>query len=226
MKRRCGLYLHRRQREIFVNQLKDNYKIFDDKISPILSENAEEVTDKFQNQQLEESYVNDYDELCEIEAKSYHFYNLILVRNYRLLATWICCTCELWEQQILQFLHQEIANNHINNKQPEDWNLSKKILKEYEVDIEKMDCWNKISELRDFVNTIKHSVGKSEKRLRKKRPDLFIINGCDKMELYYTSLGDFTLNVKDDDLKNYTDALVEFWENVTVDKWLLKKGKK
>ena len=58
------------------------------------------------------------------------------------------------------------------------------------------------------------------------RPGLFEIDGCDKMELYHTALGDVTLNINDKDLKDYTKALIEFWENIPVNQWLSQNNTK
>ena len=59
-----------------------------------------------------------------------------------------------------------------------------------------MNCWKSISELRDVVNVLKHSEGKSEEHLRKNRPDFFLINGKDCLRIYHTTLGEVVLNIK------------------------------
>ena len=174
MNRRYGLYLHKNQRDLFIRQLRDNYKIYSDKILPALSEKASEDAENFRNQRIarerkpfftefDKEYVSVSNFLYNIELESYRYNNLMIMQNYRLLALWICCTCELWEQQMLQFLYQEMINKDIPKQVLKDWNAAKKLFEKYGIKIEKMGCWGKTNELRLLTNVLKHSNGNSEK---------------------------------------------------------------
>ena len=94
-------------------------------------------------------------------------------------------------------------------------------LKEYGIDIKNFACWSKIDELRLVANTVKHAEGKSSHKLRKIRPDLFInplfsqdsffLQGFDSV--FQPLVGD-DLYVSLQDIKDYCDHLVQFWEEL------------
>lgn len=236
MKFRTGLFLYSQQRDIFIRQLKYNYLIFENKIMPILSTDFSEDALTFKDKRLlgiTDEYFEDIYKHCQdeedyfmsIETESFHYYHFLKETSYRTLAMWICCTCQLWEQQLLRFLRQEIDNGDLNGEIiPENWFATKTMLSNYGIDIEKMNCWKSISELRDVVNVLKHSEGKSEERLRKNRPDIFLINGKDCLRICHTTLGEVVLNIKMKDLKEYTDALIEFWNAIPTNRWIVKNS--
>ena len=81
-----------------------------------------------------------------------------------------------------------------------------------------MKSWKEIQELRLLVNVLKHSEGKSERKLRDIRPGYFQqnIDGkiYDIMSFSHSSLREQSLLIKDEDFKKYFDALVQFWTDI------------
>lgn len=70
-----------------------------------------------------------------------------------------------------------------------------------------------IDEMRDVVNVLKHGKGQSEKRLRQKRPELFVRDGRDVLANNNATLLEPSLQITKEDFKKYCDALIEFWRD-------------
>lgn len=229
-----GLFLYEHQRDYFIKQLVDNYLIYETKIAPAISLDSLEEALKFQNERLSGKtapffenhyqYCNDEEDVfINIESETYRYYEFLNNTKYRILAMWICCTCQLWEQQLLRFVSQEIKNGDMSiDKKINDWGSLDKLLKDCEIKIEELPYGNKILELRKVVNVLKHSEGRSEKELRESRPDIFMVNGRDNLDRFNTTLGEVVLNLTEKDLEEYTESLVDFWRNFPVNKWILK----
>ena len=90
--------------------------------------------------------------------------------------------------------------------------------------LEKSSACPKIEELRHLANVIKHAEGRSAKKLRKLRPDLFEHPGLRKYPFFDFEIRDtqisFPLAGKDiyptiDDLQAYCSALVSFWQELS-----------
>lgn len=94
----------------------------------------------------------------------------------------------------------------------------KEVFESHGKPFETLDCWKKIKELRALVNVIKHSEGRSEKELRKMRPDYFVYitdtGKYDLLSLYHSTLLEETLQIKDLDFIDYYSALVQFWNEL------------
>lgn len=235
MTQNAGLYLYPQQQSYYIKQIKDNYLIFEKHIHPIFNLNSSEEAEKYQLNRIngvEETLFEDcltncmdeYDYLTNIESETYRYYNFINDAKYRSLSMWICCTCQLWEQQLLCFLIQEINNRDtVTHFVPKKWKDIEKLLSQHGIVISDMSCWKIISELRDLVNVLKHSEGSSEKRLRGQRPDIFLLDGKDILPIAHTTLGEVVLNISIEDLKRYTEALIEFWNGIPVNQWIIKK---
>lgn len=241
---RTGLFLNERQRDRFIRELMDNYLIFEKQICSVLSSDSETDALDFQNNRLlgnREAFFDDHYQNCSdeedyfiaIESEVYRYYTFLNDAKYRTLAMWICCTCQLWEQQILSFLCQEISNMDLLGSEKKNcfmkryknlssWKYVTQLLNDCNINIAGMDCSGKIDEMRLLVNVLKHSEGKSEDKLREKNPDIFLIDGKDLLPMHHTSLGYPVLNLSIDNLKEYNEALIEFWENIPVNQWLIK----
>ena len=80
---------------------------------------------------------------------------------------------------------------------------------EYNFEIENLDIYDKINELRLLQNVLKHAEGTSKKELNEKRPDYFTTKKS-VFAMYRNTIIDATLNISDEDLKDYVDAIKEF----------------
>ena len=91
------------------------------------------------------------------------------------------------------------------------------------IDIKNFACWSKIDELRLVANTVKHAEGPSSDRLREIRSDMFInplfsqdpfpLQGFDSV--FQPLVGD-DLYVSLQDIKDYRDHLVQFWQELAA----------
>lgn len=126
----------------------------------------------------------------------------------------------LYEQQVIFFLRKAILHPSQENDQElmKPSEFGKRLFAE-NIDITKFRCWSKIDELRLVANTVKHGEGGSAQQLRSIRPDLF--NDPSIKDLwpdakpginFYMPLAGEDLFVTIDDIGNYKDSLVEFWE--------------
>jgi hypothetical protein len=145
------------------------------------------------------------------------YYTLSTMKsNHRLMT--IVMLCNTWEQQLAKFIIQELQDCIEFEKRVLGFNLFKKIFKLHSIDIEKLESWKKIKELRLLTNTIKHAEGTSAENLRKIRPDFFehdFITGEDTLILYGAVLMNAnSLIVKENDLKDYTDSTMKFWDEM------------
>jgi hypothetical protein len=128
----------------------------------------------------------------------------------------------LFEQQIIFFLRREV----LHPSQENDIDLMKvSVFKEQllanGIDISSFRSWNKIEELRVVSNSVKHAEGASVSKLRKLRPDMFkhpTLRNQPEMDLMHSTVcrvylpmaGD-DIFVLQDDLLDYKNALVGFW---------------
>ena len=135
--------------------------------------------------------------------------------SYRLLLAWTSMTYQLWEQQLMVLTYRIIElfkHEYFGFQKPENLN------------IEQFDCWKKIYEMRLLVNVIKHAEGDSAERLMRIRPDLFAsekspIDGTSIADEYvlenvHTTIGIPSLNLSEEDLMEYTNELIIFWDEM------------
>lgn len=73
---------------------------------------------------------------------------------------------------------------------------------------------------------VKHSEGQSEEALRAVRAELFKFQNSihnkeiDRLRLYHSTLSEVTLNITEQDLNDYADALIDFWRSIPVDQYM------
>jgi len=161
--------------------------------------------------------------------------------SYRILIAWLSITCQLWEQQLIQWVDNQIDGLQLiadGYKYPKSLSEVRDFL--YQdgngFDIRKFQEWKNISELRSIVNVIKHSEGNSEQALRKKRPELFTkeksyidgspIEDAFMIKSMHTSIGFPVLEINDDDLEKYTNACSLFWDEFSQNSLIIDKGLK
>ena len=144
--------------------------------------------------------------------------------NVRLMN--IATLYQVWEQQIRSFLYEELTRHHrfeiskgkyltIKEFCAKGFQDIKDVFKQLDTNFELFISYSKINELRLLANVIKHGDGGSATQLKKLRPDIFdSSSGIDKMELYKTTLNEVVLEVDDGELREYGDALLEFWDEI------------
>ena len=189
----------------YINNIKDIYN------TP-LNEADYYVNYLEQNLQELESLSPD-DAMLEIQGKGQERYYFILNMKYRNLAMYINVIYQMLEQFIMAIcrFQQEYhtGDPYIKNLSLKNLNQCIKMFDEYNFEIENLDIYDKINELRLLQNVLKHAEGTSKKELNEKRPDYFTTKKS-VFAMYRNTIIDATLNISDEDLKDYVDAIKEF----------------
>lgn len=166
-----------------------------------------------ENQQELDSFYPDDIEL-EIQGKGQERYYFVMNMKYRNLAIYIDLVYQMLEQFFVSFcrfqqrLHTE--DKEISEKKLEKLDQCADLFNEYfHLDIKQINNYSKINELRLLQNVLKHSEGKSKDKLIKLRPDYFI-EKKDVFTLYKNTIIDPTLNISDDDFKEYIENVKIF----------------
>ena len=223
MRRKSFIYLSYEQKSLFIKEISEMSTIFYDKIFNSFNVDYQKELEEYEQillAELEptpiidhEGNLSDYEfDLSGIEGKIAERYYLLFTTKYRIIVMWICCLCEVWEQQLQLFLKLEKQNGDLqDNRELNWWNQVKSTYLEYGIDFEKCSSWQKLKELRLLVNVIKHGEGDSKNDLQKKRPDLFLINNTDRFSLFHSSLIFPTINISENDVGIYANAIIDFW---------------
>lgn len=234
MKRKSSLYLSFLQRKSFINDIEEMRDIFHEKLYASVDCDFESELTEYERK-LHEEYIStaqtDSDramgdvefDLSEIESKLAKRYFLLKTTQYRMIAMWICCLCEVWEQQLQIILKLEYENGDLLIKSiPDKWAEVKKIYFEHTINFEEFPDWKTLDEMRLLVNVIKHGEGFSEEKLRQKRPELFMVNDYDGFSIYHSALITQTLNLNKADIDKFSDCIIEFWKHYPTDKYCCK----
>jgi len=213
------LYLFKHQREGFKKDITDIKDLFFERILPAFAypeHEAEEYKKVLWNSLMKQSFDSDEPDPSDcvdyVQEEAINKYQLLLLMRYRTISMWIACMCQVWEQQLFYFVIEYVVSD--KNK---GFQFAKFVFEYYNQPFEKMKCWAKINELRLLVNVIKHAEGKSEKKLRTIRPDLFTHNascGLDLLKLYHSTLLEETIQIDEKDFIEYHNALVAFWDEL------------
>lgn len=227
---KAQLYLHDSLRRNFQKPIELYKETYSNKINPIF-ENMEEEANTIAEERYQElgsSFNPDYHDPADFaeaawEAGLEHYEGMSLMK-YNTKLMWISTLYQFWEQQVRKFIYEEVTMTHqfIDNKGNEikfkDFctngiNDIKEEFSEFNQDLEKLSCWDKISELRLLTNVIKHGDGWSATQLKGLRPDFFKadFSDYDLLEMYKTTLNENVLNIEDYEFQKYCDAIVEFW---------------
>lgn len=148
------------------------------------------------------------------------YYQNYSLMKYNTLAMWTTMLYQMWEQQVRLFLYEEerhyfdiefkkFCSSGINEIKTE--------FKKFNTDIERLESWHKIDELRLLANVFKHGDGQSAKILKEIRPDIFKdyeISNHDLLSLYNTTLLEKVVNVNESDFCDYCHALISFWRDL------------
>ncbi len=154
-----------------------------------------------------------------------YWQNLTLMRyNTRLMT--VSTLYQLWEQQLRQFLYEEITRLGLINIDGDTIEFKtfctrshelKSALNQLGIDTNRVISWVKTKELRLLQNVIKHGDGGSARELELIRPDFFLKNifGEKNMDLNLTTLNEETLDVDDSEILGYGEVLKMFWDELS-----------
>ena len=235
------LYLYEERREDFIKDFLFIKEMYFEKIKPAF-ENINQETDQYK-QNIWKQYLStiNKEKITNIETHKKEMeytlkiiaserYLLLSLMQYRTLAMWISLIAQVWEQQNVEFIKNEVLVEGLSLVSKEGKPITelgistiRDAYKCFGVDITDLPAWNKIDELRTLVNVIKHGEGKSADKLRKARPDLFDSGKWgDPIELEDTSLNQETLNIRASDFSDYIEALIQFWNELPEEMFLKK----
>lgn len=238
---RGQLYLYKQLRLNLQEPYQLFIKTYQERIEPIF-DNIEKESDKIGEKFLDEcseSFNPDCDDPSDYyEAandRRINYYENMSLMKYNTKLMWISTTFQFWEQQVRKFLYKELKRTHIptykdGTEKPFRAFCSNGFFEIEEKfnyfgqDLNKLNSWNKINELRLLTNTIKHGDGPAAKKLKKIRKDIFECDflDCDLLELNRSTLTEITLNVTTEDFIIYCNSLIEFWEELPERLYLIK----
>ncbi|MBI6873438.1 hypothetical protein [Clostridium aciditolerans] len=222
------LYLWDKLRQLKKEEILLFKNTFKERVFPVFK-NVEQEAEKlsndiyndFMNRTCSEyDIIDPYDiaeHATEIGIDYYEKYSLM---RYNTLAMWISMLYQFWEQQVRKFLYDEERNYFsIDFKRfcSSGINDIKEEFNYHNTNIEKLQCWHSIKELRLICNTLKHGDGGSAQELKKIRPDFFTREGLEEYDLlsmYNTTLLEEVLNIKEEDFYNFCDILTSFWDEL------------
>ncbi|MBE7123672.1 hypothetical protein [Bacillus cereus] len=206
---------------------------YTNRISPVFDNIDEEAKEKAEeaHRQMTAHLIPEYCDPSEYADDAWQYgieyYENISLMQYITKLMWISTMYQFWEQQLRKFLYKELTRNGYiyaakNNKEIEYKDFCTNIGKikhfflEFKVDLTSLQCWEKLEELRLLANVIKHGDGGSATSLMNTRPRIFNsahVSG-NLLERYKTTLNDKVLDVNEQDIKDYADAIIDFWEQL------------
>ena len=205
----------------FINEIDFVYNTYVNNIKDIFDTPTKEA-DKYiihlQKNPNELKAVYPDDAELEIEAKGQERYYFVMNMKYRNLAIYINLIYQMLEQFFISFCKFQ-QRYHSSDKSLKRENLRKldncaNLLKKYfNLDIKCFNQYDKINELRLLQNVLKHDEGESKDDLLTKRPDYFIEKKS-VFTLYKNSIIDPTLNITNNDFKEYIDSIKIFLKQI------------
>jgi len=230
---RAQLYLDNRIRKMLKEPFETFAKTYHERVIPIFS-SLEEESQAIADEKYEDlgRYFNpenddpaDYAEMAW-EAGLEHYESMSLMQ-YNMRLMWISTLYQFWEQQVRKFVFEEVTRTHkFIDKKGNDVDFAgfctrgiddiKEEFNEFGIDLEKLNSWSRIEELRLLANVIKHGEGWSATKLKELRPDYFDagVISTDLLDLYKTTLGERVLNIDDSEYEIYCDAIIQFWDEL------------
>ncbi len=150
----------------------------------------------------------------EIQSKGQERYYFVMNMKYRHLAIFIDLVYQMLEQFFISFCKfQQKYHSYDENIKNEKFKrldqCASAFKKYFNLDIKQFKHYNKINELRLLQNVLKHSDGESKDKLLNIRPDYFTENKS-VFTLYKNTIINPTLNITDNDLKEYIYSIEEF----------------
>ena len=223
------LYIPEETKEYLKAEIAAYVEIYFQKLLPVFEDienEADKKSAEFYNKFMSMPAYDDCIDPASIAEEALEIgiehYSYLKLGKYHLIATWHTTLYQLWEQQSRLFLFREMS--HVFNIDFKTFCTNgiddiKKKFKDHNVNIENLSCWPQVDELRLLCNVIKHGDGSSAKKLRDINPDLFkkpdLFNKESQMvELCKTTLLEETLNIDQNTLLCYKDALLSFWDSI------------
>ncbi|KAB2364184.1 hypothetical protein ACQCWD_20725 [Bacillus thuringiensis] len=157
-----------------------------------------------------------------IHEKAYEFYEFEVLMEHNYHLSFLANMYQIFEQQLRSFAYSEL-NHRLSPVRTKklarfgtNMNEIKEAYKAMGYDLEKNMYWETIRTLSDIVNTFKHGVGRSAKRLLKKHPEIFKIdtyNNQRVMDRELTTNFVVVFDIKKIDFNVYANVLINFWED-------------
>ncbi|MGE6603290.1 hypothetical protein ACQKEY_16490 [Lysinibacillus fusiformis] len=228
------LYLYRKLRERFQKSYDYYIDVYFNKVALVFNNLEEEANEMAQIHYEELGQYFDPDRHDEADfadsafEKGLEYYEAVSLVKYNNQLMWISTMYQFWEQQVRKFLYDEIKHSGVTlcNERGQEIdfknyctrgiNAIKKEFADFGQDLEKMERWSDINELRLLANVIKHGDGGSATELEEIRPDFFKseISENNLLKVHRTVLNEQVLNVSDSDFIKYKEALQSFWEGL------------
>lgn len=149
------------------------------------------------------------------EAQLDFYLNMNLMR-YNSIAMWIAMLSQYWEQQLRDFLYQEISHDAIVNKDdfPNTYREVKGAFAQFGINFESFPDWSTIKELRLLCNAVKHGEGDSLRELYRINPSLFSDSYDPSSSTPNTlaTLLEQTLELDESLFHKYVETLIDFWD--------------
>lgn len=228
------LYLYKKLREKFQRPYDYYLDIYFNKIK-VVFENIEEEANEVSQDYYEEmgQYFDpdrtDIDSIVDSAfEKGLEYYEAVSLIRYNNQLMWISTMYQFWEQQVRKFLFDEITHSGVtlyNEKGCEiefknyctrGINDIKREFADFGQDLEDLESWSDINELRLLANVIKHGDGGSATDLELLRPDFFKSEITENvlLKIHRTVLNEQVLKISDTDFTKYKVALQGFWREL------------
>lgn len=128
----------------------------------------------------------------------------------------------LFEQWLLMFHRRELLwpPDRESKNTLELAYVKKMLIKHYKIDLDSIESWPKIDELRLVANTVKHADGTACTKLKELRPDLFVSPHSEKDSIslplaevtrVYTPLAGNNFYITPEQFIEYVEAVKKFW---------------
>lgn len=214
------LYLDASTRRNFKKMLSNIYDLYIERIQPTFinpEKEAYEYMEKQRDEQMFSEFAQSSPEDClqNIYDEGVEWFETLSAMKYRTLGMWISCMCQVWEQQLFSFIMHEAQMEGVEYYKKEvvrGFSFTSEVLIEHGINYKDVNN-KKIEEMRLLVNVLKHGEGGSEVKLREMRPDFFERYGSDVLANTHSTLLEETLQVKENDFKDYYTSLMDFWDN-------------
>lgn len=221
------MWLSNSKRDVLKWDISMYCKAYFDKVAPVfknIDEDAANAADLYLETVGSGQYNPDIGNEADITTDA-HDYGIsyaismdLMKYNVRLMS--IATLYQFWEQQVRKFLYEELIERNHENIKFKDFCTNIGTIKEEfrkcDVNLQDLEVWEKIDELRILQNVVKHGDGNARKKLQRIKPDFFrqIDEETSAIDYHFTTLNEQVLNVSDDELTVYSEALMEFWDEL------------
>jgi hypothetical protein len=224
-KMKAQIYTPQMTRDLHIRQISEFTWPFFNKILPQfrnIDDESEQVADDYWQQVMaipadESSMLDPSDFAEQARDRGIDHYMMMSLGLYTATLAWHATLFEFFHQQVRLFLYKEMEHDFKVELKKFCTNFSeiKDVFSSYKFDITTINSWGKIYELQILCNTIKHGDGDSLEKLRSIAPGRFKMqNDIDLFNLHKTTLLEITLDVNEGTLREYQDAVCDFWKKI------------